>query len=111
MTKTCQKNIGKAIKKTLKMINDFTKDSKKALEKDDDDQVKSVYIETMRLNKNYNLEIDLTPIGVNVCELIYYITDNKGMAIDQVTHGHVDFYFDYTAKMTKDLEYLLNMYC
>ena len=111
MTKTCQKNIGKAIKKTNELLNEFENDSKKTTDILDESNVKSIYMITMRLNKDYKLEINLTPIGIRTAELIYYIIDNKDIAIDQVTHGNIDFYHDYTDKITKDLEYLLNMYC
>lgn len=111
MTLTCKKNVARAINKTNKLLDEFKNDSNKTEDISDESNVKPIYMIVMRLNKNYKLEIDLTPIGANTAELIYYIVDDKDIAKDQINHGNIDFYHDYTDKITKDLEYLLNMYC
>ena len=106
MTNTCQKNIGKAIKKTNELINEFIKEYE-----DPNECARAVYINKFRLNTKYKLEIEITPIGIHTCELIYYIDDNKDQAIDQINSGTIYNNHDYIEKITKDLVYLLNMYC
>ena len=112
MTLTCKKNIARAINKTNKLLDDFENDSKKTTDILDESTVKPIYMVTMKLNKNYKLEINMTPIGTATCELVYYIVDYKDIAIDQITYGNnIDYYHDHTDMIRKDLEYLLNMYC
>ncbi len=112
MTNTCLKNIGRATKKTYKLINGFFKDVEKQ-RKDSHAgiELKDEYREVIRLNKTYKLEIILTPDGTTNVDLIYYILNNKDIAIDQVHPGVIFFNCDYDKLIAKDLGYLLNMYC
>ena len=109
MTNLCQKNIGKLIRNTYKVL-------KKAEETHADASL------VLGLNKNYKAEITMEQVfqteeekakGIlpRGGELIYYILDKNGVAIDQVTLGWTEFDDDIDEPASKELSYLLNMYC
>lgn len=136
MTNLCQKNIGKATKKTEELIKRFFKDSenyynnwkasdnpitKKDLVDDDEDDVwlnyvsdddPPVYKDQFKLNKNYILKIELAPIWWGEAELSYYIYDTKDNMIDDDIAGKIyQLEHDHSKDVAESLNYLLNMYC
>lgn len=112
MTNICLKNIGRATKKTYKLIDGFFNDVEKRHNNPNAGvELKDEYREVIHLNKSYKLEIIVTPDGTTNVDLIYYILNDKGIAIDQVHPGVIFFNLDYDKLIAKDLSYLLNMYC
>ena len=137
MTELCKKNIEKETKRTNKLINKFFKDSDNyytnwkasenpITEKDladdyDEDDIWTNYInddefpeykDQFKLNKNYILKIELSPIWWGEAELSYYIYDTKDNMIDDDIAGKIyQLEHDHSKDVAESLSYLLNMYC
>ena len=135
MTNLCQKNIGKATKKTEELIKRFFKDSddyytnwnasenpitEKDLADDEDDEWLNYvsddelpeYKDQFKLNKDYILKIELVPIWWGEAELSYYIYDTKDNMIDDDIAGKIYMLeHDHSKDVAESLNYLLNMYC